>query len=236
MQKTIRYVAIDDNIVDLLLLKEYAAAFPLLQLVDNCSQATEAISIIEEHKPDLVFLDIEMPGISGIDMLKKIKQQIPIVIFITSHPEFALDGFELAAFDYIIKPLTEERFANTIRRVQEYWEMKQKATAYEVLFENEFLIIKEGYNQVKLPVHDIIYLEAMQDYTKVVTEKKNYMTLASLTGFMEKLSSEKFKRIHRSYAVALTKISAITSNSLVCGPFIIPVGKTYRNEISRIRL
>jgi len=236
MQRTIRYVAIDDNIIDLLLLKEYAAAFPILQPAGNCSQPTYAIELIDQLKPDLLFIDIEMPGISGLEILRKLKQKVPINIFITSHPEFAVDGFELAAFDYIIKPLTEERFANTINRVQEYWEMKQKANAYEVLFENEFLVIKEGYTHVKLPVHEIIYLEAMQDYTKVVTEKKNYLTLTTLTGFLENLSSEKFKRIHRSYAVALPKISAITNNSLVCGTFTIPVGKTYRNEISRLKL
>lgn len=236
MQKTIRYLAIDDNIIDLLLLKEYAADFPLLHLSDTCSQPNEAIDTIDQLKPDLLFIDIEMPGISGLEVLKKIKQKVPITIFVTSHPEFALDGFELAAFDYIIKPLTKERFATTIKRVQEYWEMKQKATAYEILFENDFLIIKEGYSHVKLPVHEIIYLEAMHDYTKVVTEKKYYLTLTTLTGFLEKLSSEKFKRIHRSYAVALTKISAITSNSLICGPFTIPVGKTYRNEINQLKL
>lgn len=236
MQNTLRYITIEDNLLDMIALAEYAAPYSFLKETGSYATSSEGLVAIKELKPDLIFLDIEMPGISGVELLRNIRQQVPIAVFITSHPEFALEGFELSAFDYILKPLTEERFAATAHRIKEYWEMKQKAAAYEVLFEKESLVFKEGYNQVKLPVHEIIYLEAMQDYTKVVTDKKNYLTLTTLTGFLEKLPVEKFMRVHRSYAVACQKISTIAGNNIQCGSYMIPVGKTYRTEVSQIKL
>jgi DNA-binding LytR/AlgR family response regulator len=236
METSIRYIAIDDNPVDLLILREYAAAFPFLKHCGGFNTTAEGLAAVEDVKPDLIFLDIEMPEQSGLDVLRQIKQKVPIAIFITSHPEFALDGFELSALDYILKPLTEDRFSNTAKKIEEYWEMKQKAILYEVLFEKESLTIKDGYSQIKLPQQDIIYLEAMQDYTKVVTEKKNYMTLTTLTAFLERLSNKQFLRIHRSYAVAVNKIKEITANKIVCNNITIPVGKTYRSIVAQIKL
>jgi DNA-binding LytR/AlgR family response regulator len=177
-----------------------------------------------------------MPGMTGIEVLRKIKDKVPVAVFITSHPEFALDGFELSALDYVLKPLTAERFALTANRIEEYWAMKQKAISYEVLFEKESLTIKEGHTQVKLPQEDIIYLEAMQDYTKVVTEKKSYLTLTTLTGFLEKLSGNRFLRVHRSYAVAINKIKELHASKIICGTNEIPIGKTYRSAITQLKL
>ena len=236
MLKNIRYIAIDDDLIDQLMLKEYAAAFPNLQHSGTFSNSAEGLAAIDEIKPDLVFLDIEMPGLNGIEVLRKIKDKVSIAVFITSHPEFALDGFELSALDYVLKPLTAERFAITVKRIEEYWTMKQKAISYEVLFEKESLTIKDGHTQVKLPQEDIIYLEAMQDYTKVVTEKKNYLTLTTLTGFLEKLSGNKFLRVHRSYAVAVNKIKELHTDKIICGNQVIPIGKTYKAVLSKIKL
>ncbi len=236
MQKNIRFIAVDDNPVDLLILKEYAADFPFLEHLESCSSPATGFAAVERLRPDLVFLDVEMPGTNGLQVLQKIKEQVPMAIFITSHPEFALEGFELSALDYILKPLTADRFKQTAGRIREYWEMKQKAAAYEVLFESETLTIKEGYNLVKLPVHEIIYLEAMQDYTKVVTAKKNYLTLTTLTAFLDKISTGNFLRIHRSYAVAIKKIKEIHRDKLVCGDAIIPIGKTYHAVAAQLKL
>lgn len=236
MLKTIQYIAIDDNVVDLLLLKEYATAFPFLQYQGSYTNTTDGLTAVEELNPDLIFLDIEMPEHSGLDILRKIKDKVPIAVFITSHPEYALEGFELSALDYILKPLTAERFALTAKRIEEYWGMKQKAISYEVLFEKESLIIKEGHTQIKLPQQDIIYLEAMQDYTKVVTEKKNYLTLTTLTNFLEKIPGKDFIRVHRSYAVAIKKIKELHTTKIICNNTEIPIGKTYRLVLSKLIL
>ena len=236
MQKIIRYIAIDDNPIDLLMLKEYASSFSFLQHCGSFSTPIEGLAAAQTLQPDLVFLDIEMPGMTGLDILRQLKDKIALAVFITSHPEFALEGFELSALDYVLKPLTAERFAHTARRIEEYWDMKQKAISYEVLFEKDSLTIKDGHSQIKLPQQDIIYLEAMQDYTKVVTEQKNYLTLTTLTAFLERLSHKNFLRVHRSYAVAVNKIKEITVNKIVCNNISIPVGKTYRSVVAQIKL
>lgn len=232
----IRYISIDDSLLDNTALQEYARDFTFLKSAGIYYSSSDGMAAINALKPDLVFLDIEMPELSGVELLRAIRQHVPIAVFITSHPEFALEGFELSALDYILKPLTEERFAVTARRIKEYWELKQKAAAYEVLIEKESLVFKEGYDQVKLPLHEIIYLEAMQDYTKVVTAQKNYLTLTTFAGFLEKLPSEKFMRVHRSYAVAFRKITAITGSNIQCGSYAVPIGKTYRTEVSQLKL
>ena len=231
----IRYIAIDDSLLDILALTEYAKAFDFLENCGTFSSALEGYEAQGYLKPDLVFLDIEMPGISRIDLLRKIREQVPMAVFITSHPEFALDGFELSALDYVLKPLTKARFAETARRIEEYWEMKQKSEAYEVLFEKDMLTIKEGYHQIRLPQRDIVYLEAMQDYTKIVTPRKNYMTLSSLSYFMEQLPAERFLRIHRSYAVALGHVQELRGSEVVCSSHILPIGKTYRAAVAQLK-
>lgn len=231
----IRFLAIDDSLLDSLALTEYAKAFDFLENCGTFSNAPEGFEAQQYLKPDLVFLDIEMPGISGIDLLRKIREQVPMAVFITSHPEFALDGFELSALDYVLKPLTEARFAETARRIAEYWEMKQKSAAYEVLFEKDMLTIKEGYHQIRLAQRDIVYLEAMQDYTKIVTPRKNYLTLSSLSYFMEQLPAERFLRIHRSYAVALGHIRELRGSEVIGPAYTLPIGKTYRAAVAQVK-
>ncbi|MEO7046340.1 MAG: LytTR family DNA-binding domain-containing protein [Ferruginibacter sp.] len=236
MEKEIQFIAIDDNPIDTLVLKEYANAFPFLKCVGTFLSPSEAIENIEKIKPDLVFLDIEMPEFTGIDVLRKIRENVPMAVFITSHAEFAIDGYELSALDYILKPLSEERFAVCANRIADYWQMKQKAILYEVHFEQEALIIKEGHSQVKLPQHEIIYLEAMQDYTKVVTDKKNYLTLTTLGNFMDKLSTDKFLRIHRSYGVAIKKITKLDTAQISINGLQLPIGKSYRSILRNLKL
>ena len=231
----IRFIAIDDNPLDLFFITEYSKAFPFLIPCGTFQNALEGLEAQQYIKPDLVFLDIEMPQFTGIDLLRKIREEISMAVFITSHPEFALEGFELSALDYILKPLTEERFAQAAKKIGEYWEMKQKSEAYEVFFEKDILTIKEGYNQVRLAQRDIIYLEAMQDYTRIVTPDKNYMTLSSLSFFMEQLPADRFLRVHRSYAVSLGHIKELRYSELLCNNIVIPVGKTYRSTVAKLR-
>ena len=135
MQATLRYIAVDDNALDLLAVTTMAAAYPFLQQAATYNNALDAMSGITAIKPDVLFLDIEMPEWSGVELLRTVREQVPISVFITSHPDFALDGYELDALDYVLKPLTPERFAITARRIGEYWELKQKADAYAVQFE-----------------------------------------------------------------------------------------------------
>ncbi len=235
MHNNISFIAIDDNTIDLMLLSEYAKQYSFLQNCGTFNSGLQGIEAIKTIQPQLVFLDIEMPEQSGIEVLKEIQTLVPMSIFISSHAEFAIDGFQLSAFDFILKPLTTEKFLITANRIKDYWDMKQKAIAYEVLFEQEMLTIKEGHTQILLPQSDIIYLEAMQDYTKIVTAKKNYLTLTTLTSFIEKLSASKFIRVHRSYAIAISKVTTIETNKIICGNVVIPIGKTYKDIVNNFK-
>ncbi len=235
MTNKIRYISIDDNPVDTLLLQHFAAEYSFLQHISSFDSPVKGMEAIEALQPDLVFLDVEMPEATGLEVLRFIKEKIQLAVFITSHAEFAIEGFELSAFDYILKPLTQERFAQTANRLKDYWSMREQSLSYQLLFQNDSITIQEGYNKIKIPVQDIIYLEAMQDYTKIVTKGKNYLTLTTLTAMLEKLPVGLFVRIHRSYAVAVTKIKELKSNELLCGDKILPIGKTYRSAIAQLK-
>lgn len=212
-----------------------ASAYPSLQHCGSFSNATDTLLAIEKFQPHIVFLDIDIPGNSGTDLFKKINATVPIAVFITSHPEFALEGFELDAFDYILKPLTEERLAITMKRILEYWDMKEKALAYTVFFENEEQInIRQGHQQIRIPIKDIAYLEAMSDYTKLVTSSGKYMTLISLSHILEQLPQKQFSRIHRSYAIAQEKIQKVSADEVTIMNTRLPIGKTYRKTIKQL--
>jgi len=235
-QPKIRFIAIDDNPLDLLFLSEMVKAYPFLENCGTFANPLEGYEAQQYIRPDLVFLDIEMPAFTGIELLRKFREEVPMAVFITSHPDFALEGFELSALDYVLKPIMEERFALTVARIREFWEMRQKSQAYEVLFEQETMTIKEGHNVVKLSQRDILYLEAMQDYTKIVTAGKNYLTLSTLSCFMEQLPADRFMRVHRSYAVSLGQVRELRPAELVCGNAVIPIGKTYRPTVSKLKM
>jgi DNA-binding LytR/AlgR family response regulator len=232
----VRYLIVDDNELDRIVVETLAREYPFLQLCGNYANPLEAMEGIKVQQPDLILLDVEMPGATGIDLLKAVRDIVPMAIFITSYPEFALDGFELSALDYIVKPLLEERFAQSMKRVTEYWEMKQKSTAYDVFIEKEMITIKQGHDRLRLPLNDIIYLEALNDYTKLITGQKSYITIGALSKFLEQLPENHFCRIHRSYAIAIDKISALRRNEVECGGITLPVGKTYRTAIARMKL
>lgn len=234
MTTKIRCICIDDEQDDLLLLNEYIKREHALTCIGSFSSSSDGLQAIISLKPDLVFFDIEMPGVSGLEILRLLQKEIELAVLVTSHPEFALESFELSAFDYILKPVTEKRFSYTMQRITNYWSMRQKAATYELSQEKETLFISEGRNRMKVPINEIIYLEAMQNYTKVVTARHSYLTLVGFNTFLTKLPQDCFLRIHRSYAVAKNKISGFNAAAeVVCGDTSIPVGKTYKDSVKK---
>jgi DNA-binding LytR/AlgR family response regulator len=232
MTGKIRCICIDDERDDLLLLNEWIKTEPALTCVGDFSSSSDGLQAIISLKPDLVFLDVEMPGVTGLEILKLLRSDIELAVFVTSHPEFALEGFELSAFDYILKPITEKRFNHTAQRLKDYWSMRQKAATYELQQETGTLLISEGRNKTKVTINEIVYLEAMQNYTKVVTANQSYLTLVGFNNFFSKLPQSNFLRIHRSYAVARNKISGLNaSDEIICGSTALPIGKTYKDTI-----
>lgn len=231
---TIKCVIVDDQIIDQIMVKSMVAKYGNLQLLACFSNPNEAIKAIPQLKPDLLFLDVEMPDATGIELLKTVRAFVPMAVFITSFADFALESYELSALDYILKPITENRFDQCINRVQEYWEMKNKSNSYDVLIEADVIFIKQGHDKMKMSVNDIVYLEAMHDYTKIYTPNKSYITLGALSHFLALLPTEKFIRIHRSYAVARNKITAVKKNELHCDSIILPISKSYKESVNDI--
>lgn len=234
MSDLLKYLIVDDAEIDRLTVENEASKFSFLYKIASCSHPLEAFELINRFQPDIVFADIEMPDMSGIDLLKKLSGKVVAPVFITSHPEFAIDGYEISAFDYLLKPITSERFVKCIYRIREFFQLREKAFAFEKEDESNFIIIKEGYDKYKIPVQEILYLEAMKDYTKIVTASGQYLVLSTLTAMYEKLPADKFTRIHRSYIVNPDKISATKGNKVFIATHELPVGKLYKNQLEKM--
>jgi DNA-binding LytR/AlgR family response regulator len=231
MPAVLKYLIVDDEDIDRLALETYASAFTFLHQIAACSNALEAIELINRFQPDIVFADIEMPGMTGLEMFRSVVGQVTAPVFVTSHPEFAVDGYELEAFDYLVKPLSKERFTKCINRLQDFFQLREKAAAFEKEDESNFITVRQGYDKYKINIHDIMYLEAMKDYTKLVTASGHYLILCTLTGMHEKLSTANFIRVHRSYIVNCKRIDAIKGNKIFIFAHELPVGKLYKKDL-----
>jgi len=228
----INCIVIDDDELDRLTVESYIEQIPFLKLEGSYANPLECIGVIEQKNIQLLFLDIDMPEISGIEFFSALKNP-PLCIFVTSHPEYALEGFETHALDFLIKPAKFERFQRSALRAHEFLQIKNKAKLYDVKFADDFLTIKESYDLIQIKISDIIYLEALKDYTKVITPQKTYLTLSNLKNFFEKLPDNRFLRIHRSFAVSVSQITKMEQNELLVHKMRLPVGRTFRSEVNQ---
>jgi DNA-binding LytR/AlgR family response regulator/signal transduction histidine kinase len=231
MENTLRYLIVEDDDFDRMSVDTEARKFPFLQQMGVCSHPLQATEFLSQHKPDVIFLDVEMPGMTGIELLRLLRGQPFLTVFITSHPEFAVEGFELEAFDYLIKPLNAERFALCARRLRDFSQLRHQAAAFEKEQATDIIVIKQGHDKFKVHLNEIQYLEAMKDYTRIMLIDKQYLVLTPLSDLLEKLPAERFVRIHRSYAIQRDKVSAVMSNKVMVGNSELPVGKLYRNAL-----
>lgn len=227
MTSALTCIIIDDDDLDRLAVEAELANYPHLRLIGSFGNCLEALPFFNQHRPDVLFTDIDMPEVTGMEMIKTINHLGSINIIISSYPEYALQGFQLKAFDFILKPLESERFRESIKRIEDFTQLKSKADAYDVLFENEKIIFKEGHKIVNISAKEVIYLEAYGDYTKIVTGSKVYLTLITLSSFLDSLPSGKFIRIHRSYVIAIGKVKCLDAKHVDMGTSQLPIGKTY---------
>lgn len=234
MPEILKYLIVDDEEIDRLNIQMEADKFPFLKKIASCAHALEAAELISKYHPDILFLDIEMPGITGLQLMKMLSGLTLLPVFITSHPEFAIESYEIEAFDYLLKPLTAERFARCALRLRDFCQLRSAAFAFEKEQESGTLIIKQGYEKCKLKIADILYLEAMKDYTRIIVPGRQYLVLTTLSSMQEKLPPEKFIRIHRSYIVNPDKIISIKANRIYLPQYDLPVGKLYKNALNGI--
>ena len=233
----IRCIAIDDEALALDLIEDNIRKVPFLELVKRCKSAFEAMEFLQNEKIDILFLDIQMPDITGIQFLKSLQNR-PLVIFTTAYEKYALEGFELDVIDYLLKPFSFDRFLKAVTRARDYLHLKETASSQETTNENkstaDFIFVKADYKLVKIDFNEILYIEGLKDYIKIYTGGKPVLTLMSLKSLEEKLPSEDFVRVHRSYIVAVKKIQFIQRNFIHIGDKEIPVSDNYKEQLLTI--
>ncbi len=228
-----RCVAVDDEKWVLDLLVDNISRVPFLQLVGRCKNALEAIELLHREEVDLIFLDIQMPGLDGIQFVQSL-QHPPMIIFVTAYKEYAWDGFELAAVDYLLKPVSFERFLKACNKAQELFRLQQKPASPKELPDSFFVYVE--YNQVKITIADIEYIEGMKDYVKIyiTTATKPVITKMSLKALEDKLLPYRLVRIHKSYIIATDKVTAVKRDIICLGAIELPLSDSYRAAVEAV--
>ena len=234
---TIRCLAIDDEMLALDLIEDNIKKVPFLDLVQKCRSAMEAMEVMRNQQIDLLFLDIQMPDISGIQLIKSLHHK-PMVIFTTAFSKYATEGYDLDVVDYLLKPYSFERFLKAVHKVQEYLDLRDRAAgqpnAREMVGSDGFLFVKADYKLYKINLKDILYVEGLKDYVKIYISEKPIITQMSMKTLEEKLPSRDFIRVHRSFIVAFNKIDFIQKQMLTIGNKEIPISEHYRDQLFKI--
>jgi two-component system LytT family response regulator len=234
-------VIIDDEPLAVDLIREFVSKIDSLELVNTFNNAIDAISIINQTNVDLIFLDIEMPHFSGIDFINAIDKK-PLIIFTTAYSNYAVEGFNLGAVDYLVKPIPFHRFLKSVMRAQLTFNPQNLASTTNLIstpeIEQDYMFVRAEYENVKLNFSDILYIEGLKDYVKIYTTDTKYtLTLISLIKLENLLSSKGFARIHRSYIVNIKHIKSIQKNKVVIAEKRIPISESYKNSFfERINL
>jgi DNA-binding LytR/AlgR family response regulator len=226
----IRCLIVDDEPPAIEVLKSHISATPLLEVVGECPHAMAAFDFLQKHPVDLLFLDIHMPKLSGTQLLKSLAQP-PKVIFTTAHREFAVDGFDFNAVDFLLKPISLERFLKAVQKAIHPNVIPLADTSG--VDATRFLYFRSDRRMVKVPLSEITYIESLKDYVQVSGPSTPVVTKQTITAIQEMLPSHAFIRVHRSFVVAVSKVTSYTSHSLFLGNHEIPVGPLYRNEVAR---
>ena len=231
----LKCLLVDDEPPALKVLKTYLENMDNLELVGTCANAFEAMQMLKDHPVDLLFLDIKMPRLLGTEFIRTLRNP-PKVIFTTAHKDFALEGFELDAIDYLLKPFSFERFVRAVNKLTSGNE--QPAGTGEPTTEPQntaFLYFRVDRKMVKVELNDICFIESLKDYSRIVRKKeKTLIVKKPISSIEQLLPADRFLRIHRSFIIAIDKITAFTQNDIEIGDQEIPIGKLYRHQLSKI--
>ncbi|MFC0773343.1 LytR/AlgR family response regulator transcription factor [Terrimonas alba] len=230
----IRCIIVDDEPLVRELLEDNIKQVPFLHLVRSCKTALEALETLQEESIDLIFLDIQMPRLNGLQFLKSLDHP-PLVIIVTAYEQYAVESFILQVADYIVKPYSFDRFLKACNRAVELFRMKNSAMSSEVVINNDFFVNVE-YTFVKIVVADIDYIESLKDYIKIYlsSRTKPVLTRMSLKSIDSKLPAGTFIRTHKSFLVAKSKITTIKRDFVCIGTTEIPVSETFRENINKV--
>lgn len=234
----LRCLIVDDEPLALDVLETFVERLDNLELVCRCSNAVEAYNCLQNEHIDLMFLDIQMPKLTGIDFLKSLPNP-PKVIFTTAYRDYALDSYELNAVDYLLKPIAFDRFLKAVAKVTPA-EPKGIAAPNSGIAHTEpdykeaFIYLKADKKMVKVMLADILYIESLKDYIRVKTDTKEIISYQKISFLEEKLPTDKFLRIHRSFIISLDKVQAFSATTVEVGKAEIPIGRLYKNEVLQV--
>jgi DNA-binding LytR/AlgR family response regulator len=241
INKKINCLVVDDEPPALDVLKKYIESVPSLQLAGSCSNAVDALAVIQKQAIDLLFLDIQMPQILGTDFIRTLGNP-PKVIFTTAYRKYAVEGFDLNAVDFLLKPIPFERFLKAVNKVMNI--SIQQPNYLETNNNNNnnadkepvdsFIHFRADRKILKIALDDILYFESLKDYIKVVTKSKTFLTKHSISSLEENLPSTNFIRIHRSYIISISKIEFFTNELVGIGKQELPISRMYRHEVEKV--
>jgi len=235
--KKIICLAVDDEPPALQVIEKYISSVPVLELKASVNNAVDALSIIQHNKIDLIFLDIQMPQLLGTDFIRSLINP-PKVIFTTAFRKYAVDGFELDAVDYLLKPISFERFLKAVNKVMRLnitanendlsFKIPQAATSADA-----FMFLRADRKNIKVNFEDILFIESLKDYIKVVTKDKMIITKQAISSIEENLPKDLFIRTHRSFIVSVKKIESFTPDLIQINKYEIPISRSYRHEVEK---
>lgn len=234
--KIITCLAVDDEPPALQVIEKYVTSIPSLKLAATCSNAVDALAVLQNNQIDLLFLDIQMPYILGTDFMRTLSNP-PKVIFTTAFRKYAVEGFDLDAVDYLLKPISFERFLKAVNKVMKLNLPVTESFSVNTLQKNEtvdaFIYLRADRKNIKVNLDDILFIESLKDYIKIVTKEKTIVTKQSISSLEENLPAHSFIRIHRSFIVAVNKIEAYTPELIQINKYELPVSRSYRHEVEK---
>ncbi len=225
-------IIVDDEPLAQDVLENYVAKFENLTLLGKCNNAKEAEQKLKDAKVDIMFLDINMPGISGLEFIRQLEEP-PAVIFTTAHAEHAVEGFELNAMDYLLKPFSFDRFTKAVNKAIHYLTLElqeEKANSDE----DDHMFVKADKKIVKIKLEDILYIEGLKDYVMIFIPGQRIITLQTMKNLEQRLPTGKFIRVHRSFIISVDKLKAVASHSVEIGEKQIPIGKNYKEAFMKL--
>lgn len=226
-------IALDDEPLALDIIEAYVKKHPELNLIARCNNAEEASKVLNSQHIDLMFLDIQMPGVTGLNFVRSLKNK-PLFMFTTAYSEYAIDGFELDAIDYLLKPIAYDRFEKAIEKAKEYYTIKNNSGLTESDLENDFIFVKANQQLIKLAYGEILYVEAFADYVKIFLNDRKIVTLQTMKKMEAKLPSDIFSRVHRSFIVSRKAVQSFSTSVCEVNGEKIPVGKNYKNDFIKL--
>lgn len=231
----LRCIAVDDEPLALELLEDNISRVPFLQLAAKCNNAMEAIKVLQGQAVDLIFLDIQMPGLTGLQLIQSLSER-PMIILITAYEKFALEGFNLDVVDYLVKPVSFDRFVKACNKAWELHLLKTKSKGTTSDKTPEYIFVNVDYSLLKVVVTDIMWIEGLKDYIKIhlKSSSKPIITRMTMKAIEELLPANKFIRIHKSYIVGITFITSLRKSSVIVGTEELPVSDTYQEALMKL--